>query len=427
MRFIQAMLPVGSRQAATDALREQEIDFALSEASGREFAGVLFVPVEPEGVESVVDLLRDAGVEEDGYVAVTDVETIVSDRTPETDDDENPAHRVSVDELRAQMRDALHRTPVYAVLALVSAVLATAGLLLDSPTVITGSMVIAPLLGPAVAVSVGSIVGDDELVRRGLARQLGGLVLVIGGAAVFAASLRLLVLPEVQLATLGQVDEFSDPNSLTLFIALAAGVAAGLSVTAGVNTGLVGVAVAAAVVPPSGVVGLGLAYGSPETALGAAVLVLVNVLSINLTCILALWLSEYRPDGWVERKRARQYLTRGVAVLVVGLLVVSSVVALTTLDQRENAAFERDVRDVVAESDVRPVSLTVQYESEGVFREPTTVVLHADDAPSAYADALRDRILDRTGTDVRVVVYEPVGVSRGSSVPGSVRRPTPRR
>lgn len=72
----------------------------------------------------------------------------------------------------------------------VSAIVATAGLLPDSPAVVVGSTVIAPLIGPAMAASVGTVVNDPELALRGVKLQTLGGVVAIGAATAFALLIR---------------------------------------------------------------------------------------------------------------------------------------------------------------------------------------------------------------------------------------------
>jgi len=68
---------------------------------------------------------------------------------------------------------------IYTVMLLISAVVATAGLLADSPAVVIGAMVIAPLLGPALAANVGIVTGDDRLKSTGFSYQVVGVTMVV--------------------------------------------------------------------------------------------------------------------------------------------------------------------------------------------------------------------------------------------------------
>lgn len=422
------MLPVGTREAVTDALTEQGTDFAFAgETSGREYTDVLFVPAETDDVETIIDTLRDAGVEREGYVVVSEATAVVSEDPVDIPNERSgTGHRVSREELHATMTEELRNPTEYLLFTVLSAVLATAGLLLDSPTVVTGSMVVAPVLGPAVASSIGNVIGNDDLVRTGIVRQLAGLAVAITSATGFAFLSRVLFAPNPDLLALGQVGEFSSPTALALAIALIAGIAGALSLTTGTSTSLIGVAVAAALVPPASVVGLGVAYGERGLAVGAGVLALVNLLAINLTSLVTLRVAGYRPEGWFERQRVRRLFTRQALALVLGVLVVSSVVGAATLNQRENAAFERDVTRITDRIDGRALSVDVRYETTVLFREPRAVVVRAGMAPPEFATRLRERIRRHTGESVAVVVYEASSVA-GSDVPAAANGDGPAR
>jgi uncharacterized hydrophobic protein (TIGR00341 family) len=430
MRLVQALLPVGAREQVLDALRERSVDFALSgESSAGDFPSMVSIPVETEDVEEILEILRDAGVERDGYIVVQDAEAIVSERFGDDrlEKGESTDRLISPDELRARMRNELHELDDYLLLTVVSAVLAAAGLLLDSPTIITGSMVVAPLLGPPVALSVGSVTGDGDLVEKAVQRQIAGLLVGVAGATGFALLVQQVIAAEIPFASLNQIAEFSEPTALALVVALAAGVAAGLSLTAGISGALVGVAVASAIIPPVASLSIGLAYGRLDIAVGALVLLLVNVFSINLMCLVTLWFREYRPVRFLQRRRAREYLTKEIAVLVVGILLVSSFVGVATAQHRQNAQFEQTVTEFVSETDARVLEIEFQYQTEPLFNEPRAVIIHASDVPPGYAERLHVRILRETGIDVTVAVYEPSSIATagaGETDPRSARSAT---
>jgi len=94
---------------------------------------------------------------------------IASKNSRQTDDDEEETNgvaeddRISREELQTKARNLSRSTTNYIALTLISAIVATAGLLQDSAAVVVGSMVIAPLIGPAMASCVGTVVSDDTL------------------------------------------------------------------------------------------------------------------------------------------------------------------------------------------------------------------------------------------------------------------------
>jgi uncharacterized hydrophobic protein (TIGR00271 family) len=318
---------------------------------------------------------------------------------------------------------------VYVVMTVISAVVATAGLLLDSPAVVVGSMVLAPLIGPAMATSVGTVVDDDDLFDRGVRLQVLGGVLAVGSAALFAVAVRatgVVPLTAGEVFTIGEVRERLAPDLLSLVVALGAGVAGALSLSTGVSAALVGVMIAAALVPPTAVVGIGLAWGRPTAVVGSAVLVMVNFLAVNLAALAVLWRQGYRPERWFQRNEARTATLKRIAVLGVGLLVLSTFLVGVTYATYRTATFETDARAAVtaelADSDasLELLSMTVEYEEVPV-RRPTRVVVTVGYPLGTDPPPLADRLRTRIRATARPPPLPPLPVETDGDVAVAVR------
>ncbi|UPW01182.1 TIGR00341 family protein [Halorussus gelatinilyticus] len=418
MRLLQVAVPVGKRDRVESVLADAEAEYFLTEeTSRRDYAALVFVPTEPENVESLVEELRDAGVQRKGYITVGKLETVLSDKFERqrhgrpTDEDaiEETNGRIAREELRARAREVASVTPNYVVFTVLSTIIATAGLLTNSAAVVVGSMVIAPLIGPAIAASVGSIFDDEDLFRTSVRAQFVGLLVAVGSAAAFAGLLRATFLPHADIRLIQQVAERINPGGLALVVALGAGVAGAMSLTSTTSVALVGVAIAVALIPPAATVGLGIAYGDVTAAVSAAILVLVNVLSINVASLATLWVQGYRPEHWYAEESARRAVVRRAVLLVAAVLVLSSALAVTTVNISENAEFERTVADIASETDARVLSVDVSYRTELFLRHPSAVTVRTVGGSANAADALRERIVARTEQDVTVVVIREDG------------------
>jgi hypothetical protein len=159
--------------------------------------------------------------------------------------------------------------------------------------------------------------------------------------------------------------------------------------------------IAAALVPPTAVVGIGLAWGSPRTVTGAFVLVLVNFLSINFAALAVLWAMGYRPTGWFNREEARMATLKRIAALGAALLVLSTLLGGITYSTYRTATFEEETRVVVDDTldehaSLERVSLAVTYEETFPFTRPervTVVVGHPPGVdPPALAGPLAERV-----------------------------------
>jgi uncharacterized membrane protein len=89
-------------------------------------------------------------------------------------------------------------------------------------------------------------------------------------------------------------------------VALASGAAAALSLASGVASALVGVMVAVALLPPTATLGMMLASGRIELAAGAALLLAVNIVCVNLSATLVFLFKGLRPRTWIEKRKAQQ-------------------------------------------------------------------------------------------------------------------------
>ncbi|EMA46259.1 TIGR00341 family protein [Halococcus saccharolyticus] len=425
MRLVQVTIPAGKREAILRTLDDEGIDYVLTEeTSGREFTGVVSFPLPTTAVEPVLDRLRETGIDEDAYTVVLDAETVVSrrfDQLEERYDEEDTDKRIAREELHARARELVPTTGTYLVMTIVSAVVATAGLLLDSPAVVVGSMVIAPLIGPAMSTAVGTVVDDREMFRTGLRLQAVGLAIAIVAATAFAGLARVtnVIPPGTDVLAISQVRGRLTPDFLSLAVALGAGVAGAASLASGVSAAIVGVMIAAALVPPLGVIGIGIAWGLPGTVLGSTVLVLVNVLSINVTALAVLWYRGYRPDHWFKEDTARRATRKRVGALVAAILVLSLFLGVVTYDSYRTATFEQEVRGDVEELLDQPeyeqlTLLNVQfgYDDPVPPREPTNVTVVVGQPPdsesASLAAPLDQRIDGALGTlDFPGVIVDP--------------------
>jgi len=410
MRLIQTLVPEGKHDVVIEVIEEAEIDYAMtSETSGQGYSDILYIPAESDDVEEILDELRDVGVEREGYMVVTDVETIVSERFEEQNDDEEAdEERICREELSTKAHNLSRSTPNYIIFTVVSAVVATAGLLEDSAAIVVGSMVIAPLIGPAMASCVGTVVNDNELFWAGIRSQALGIVVAVLSATLFAFSYRLLLVSELDLLLIQQVVERVHPGLLSLAVALGAGIAGALSLTSGADEALVGVMIAVALIPPAASVGLGIGYADPVVAGGAGILVLVNVLSINAAGIITIWSKRYRPTHWFDERQARRDTIQRFAAFILVILVLSSFLAVSSLDARDNAVFETTVQtEIESTVDGNVLSVEFNYQPQLLSQSQTGVVVHVNSQQRGLADDLQTAIEAETGKRLDVtVVYE---------------------
>jgi uncharacterized hydrophobic protein (TIGR00341 family) len=327
LRLIQIVLPAGERRRLETVLAETPLlgrwsrslddDLLMTSAMvSAEHAEALLDSL--EGLFSSYEEFRAVVLEPSAVVPKPPPKEPAEEPTPAAPVDERARFRVSREEIYEQISQAAEPNRVFVAMVSLSSVVACIGLLQERVAVVIGAMVIAPLLGPNLALALGIAIGDRPLVWRALATSAAGLAL----AVVLAACVPLFVTVDL---TRGELAARTAVGYDSVALALASGVAASLSLTTGLSSTLVGVMVAVALLPPAATLGIGLAAGDFRAAGGAALLLAVNVVSVNLAANLVFLAQGIRPRTWWERKDAHQ----SVRLTVIGLS--AALVALIVL------------------------------------------------------------------------------------------------
>jgi uncharacterized hydrophobic protein (TIGR00341 family) len=226
--------------------------------------------------------------------------------------EEKPPGRMGREELYEDIKGAAQCSRVYLVMVVLSTIVAAIGLYYNSVAIIIGAMVIAPLLGPNMALALGTTLGDLSLLRRAL------LTAVAGIATTMVLSVIIGVLLQVNPAS----PEVASRNGVRLgdiVVALASGSAGALAFTTGVSATLIGVMVAVALLPPLVTFGLLLGDGQLALATGALSLFLMNLICVNLAGVTTFLVQGIHPATWWEKDRAAK-ATRIAIGLWVALL-----------------------------------------------------------------------------------------------------------
>ena len=254
----------------------------------------------------------------------------------------------------------------YVMMALASAI-ASFGLLLNSPAVIIGAMLVAPLMAAIFGMSLGVVRGDLRLLKRGAGATLRGMLLAIVVGLFVGTLYTLLVLrASLQSEILGRIQ----PNLLDLGVALASGTAGAYALCRKeVSASLPGVAIAAALVPPLATVGLGLGLWLIEVtglrfvggtlwhveatggqiAGGAILLFITNLVAITAAGGLVFLLLGFRPlPGKQTRAMVFQRGVIGTALLLLAVAVPLGILSARSVNQAiSHEKLRRAIQDEV--------------------------------------------------------------------------------
>ena len=179
-------------------------------------------------------------------------------------------------EVNAQVNDDAGWSGRYLFMVAMSAAIAMMGMLLPSPAVVIGAMLISPLMGPIMGLGFALATLDARHIRRAFFALLAGSVL----AVLFTAAL--VLLSPLQNVT-DEITSRTRPNLFDLLVALFSALAGTYATIRGRSGTIVGVALATALMPPLATVGFGLATGNAAAFSGALLLFVTNFVTIALT------------------------------------------------------------------------------------------------------------------------------------------------
>lgn len=214
--------------------------------------------------------------------------------------------------------------------------IAILGLLLSSPAVVIGAMLLSPLMGPIMGLGFALAIGDWAWLKQSV------LTLVIGSVlAVLLCAVLVFVSPIQTITT--EIAARTRPNLFDLFVALFSAMAGAYAMIRGREGAIVGVAIATALMPPLAVVGFGLATWNFTVFSGALLLFVTNFITIALTAFGMAKLYGFRAKLTKGQSQAQSF-----AVLVVFVaLAIPLAFSLNRIAWETNA--QRIVRSEIRE------------------------------------------------------------------------------
>jgi len=332
LRLIEIFLPVGYSNVVKEALAELDVLDIWQESVEGERAHMKIL-ASTSGTECVLDLLEKKYSHMEGFrIILLPVEaSIPRPKTEEKEHVEKKADssaksavsrliRVSREELYADIEKTVAISWVFFAMIIFSSIVASIGILRNNIVFIIGAMVIAPLLGPNVALSLGTTLGDIGLSRRAI-RAIGfGILMAVVSSMVIGTIFE--VNPEIH-----ELKTKTDVSLADIVIAFVAGSAAALSFTSELFSALIGVMVAVALLPPLVVFGMLVASGQWDLAQGALYLFLVNLICVNLAGVVTFLIQGIRPLTWWEATKAKK--ATGIAIVIWAFLLAALVIMIS--------------------------------------------------------------------------------------------------
>jgi uncharacterized hydrophobic protein (TIGR00341 family) len=324
MKIIEIIADESYLQAINSVSEREEVADHWEGPPGEDGRRVIRMLVEPEKRQDTLDALQAIlGNIENIRIHMSPVEVILPRKNngdeKEIEKAKAKAKKESVQTTREEIYSSVeknaHLDKNYLVMIFLSTVVVAIGLLKNNVAVVIGAMVIAPLLGPNIALGLATALGDTVLMWKSLKTTFVGvimtLILSIGIGIVWPDNLDS---PELLARTVVGID--------SAVLAMASGAAAVLALTTGVGSVLVGVMVAVALLPPTATLGIMIGAAKYDLALGAGFLLAINVVCLNLSANIAFLLCGVTPRTWIEKQKARQSVMAYIIFWIISLTVL---------------------------------------------------------------------------------------------------------
>jgi len=416
VRYLEVLVDDDDRETVAKVFEKEGVDFVRQRAWTNGTSNWQFsAPVPSDAIGYLLDELEAAGVENEQLV----IGSLESATTPHSEALQSRFASgfdpLTHPEITSKARDMSQDPASFLAMVFLSAVIAAAGLLIGSPAIVVGSMVIAPIVGPVLTATVGAVVGDRQMLLDSLWLQVVGLVVAVVGAALFAAVVFVSgVSPStLDITSLELVGVRLSPGVLSAVVGLAAGAAGAFALTTKGPTALIGVMIAAALIPTAATTGLAVVWGEPLVAVGSLLQLVMTMVLINLGSFVVLVAMGYRPtqSGWLLASAPRRRKLVVLGTLLVLLAVAGTAVGATT----QQVGLERTVTEEVdgllsepAYAALESVSINMEYGGPAPGSEqPTVTVLVAysgESDPPELTDDLDARLTAATGHELAVRV-----------------------
>lgn len=352
MRMVLFTLPLDRADDAREILDEHapERYWRTDQSDG---GAITFQAVLPASrVEPLSDAIEHTLEHEDRFMfAVVPVNALLPERilkaieeeeeTEQPDQEEAAGGKVPLRISRAELRTAIGKSVgvdrAFYASASIASIVAAVGLQKGDAAIIIGAMVIAPLLGPHMALALATTLGDFDLGKKALKAS------AIGGGLTFTVAVVYGLISPAELELNDEIVSRTKVGFSSIALAAASGCAGGFAFTSGVPATFVGVMVAVALAPPAVASCLLAVNGYWLEASGAALLFAVNLVCVNLAAILTFRLQGYSPRRWWEKSRASKavrvsiWLWCGTLAALIGLIIL-----LNTTESGKEASSEED-------------------------------------------------------------------------------------
>ncbi|MFI1379021.1 DUF389 domain-containing protein [Embleya sp. NPDC020886] len=237
-----------------------------------------------EATSTVLADLRALGLEQDGSIALEDLDVLLSRSADQAERDApgESADAVVWEEIEEATSEESTLSVTFLAFLAVATMIAACGVLLDNPILVVGAMVVGPEFGPLAGLCVAAVQRRPRLAARSALALLVGFPVAVVATMGFTGLLDLLGLFDRDMLERPRpLTEFIyQPDWLSFWVALLAGVAGMLSLTSAKSGALIGVLISVTTVPAAANAAVAIRYSDYRQAAGS-----LGQLGLNLAGI----------------------------------------------------------------------------------------------------------------------------------------------
>ncbi|WP_406298198.1 DUF389 domain-containing protein [Embleya sp. NBC_00888] len=247
-----------------------------------------------EATSAVLADLRALGLEDDGAIALEDLDVMLSRSADEAERKApgDSADSVVWEEIEEATSEESTLSVTFLAFLTVATMIAACGVLLDNPILIVGAMVVGPEFGPLAGLCVAAVQRKPRLAGRSALALLIGFPVAMAITMAFTALLGAFGLFDREMLERSRpLTEFIfQPDWLSFWVALLAGVAGMLSLTSAKSGALIGVLISVTTVPAAANASVAIRYADYRQAAGSLGQLGLNLVGIVLAGTLTLLL-----------------------------------------------------------------------------------------------------------------------------------------
>ncbi len=287
MLHLRIISPPSLTKATVELLEDDEAVTHLwvSEGAARKPAGDLVsCDVAREAATDVLGRLRDLGLEEQGAIAVENIDVSLSTASEQAEKDApgEGSDALVWEELEQRSGEETELSASYLAFMVVAMCIACVGVLEDQPILIVGAMVVGPEFGPLISICVGLIDRRPRRAAAALGTLVTGFAVGIFATVLFTWGLTAVGLADHSMLTRDRplTSFIWQPSPLSWIIGGLAGIAGVLALTSAKSGALIGVLISVTTIPAAANAAAALAYWVPKEAIGSMLQLMINLTAI---------------------------------------------------------------------------------------------------------------------------------------------------